>query len=58
MHWPGNVDPHFPTFLEITLFATTVWKQEINKKVFQVDKTKLEVDNKNTRFLSLQCLSC
>lgn len=58
MRWPGNVDPHFPRFLEITLFATTVWKQQINKKVFQVDKTKLEVNNKNTRFLLLHCLSC
>lgn len=58
MHWPGNVYWHFPTFLEITLFANTVWKQEINKKVFHVDKTNLKVDNINTRFLSLQCLSC
>ena len=58
MRWPGNVDPHFPRFLEITLFATTVRKQQINKKVFPVDKTKLEVDNKNTRFLLFHCLSC
>ena len=32
--WQGNADQNFRTFVEITLFATIIWKQEITEEKY------------------------
>lgn len=63
--WPGKTDEYFWAYLEITLFTTIGWKQEIIfNKVFQADKYMFQASNEAQIhivfmpfLLSLNCFS-
>ena len=58
-YWPGKTDEYFWVYLEIILFTTIGWKQEIIfNKVLQADKYMFQASNFSTRFTLFLCLSC